>query len=297
MRVFVTGAGGFIGSRIASRLQDAGHEVVPHSRSRNGDLEPCSIPIDTEVMVNSAGRLGGKGVSLAEMELSNAGIPAMMADHCGRTGARIIHLSTPGVTGLLPEASEDSPYAPWGDYERTKALGERILLKEGVRELVTVLRPDFVYGPGDTHKLPLFRKAAGGFFPLIGRSGARIRPTFVEDVCSSVEASLPGGPISGGIYNIGGPDVVTVGELARRAGECMGRKVLLLPVPRVLFRLALLLGPLRPRSLSESRVRLLGEDHYVSIDRAAAAGFVPGWPVAGGVERTMEWYREEGYIR
>ncbi|OPL17836.1 MAG: hypothetical protein AVO35_08125 [Candidatus Aegiribacteria sp. MLS_C] len=299
MRIFVTGAGGFIGSRIASRLRNAGHEVVTHSRSLNGDLVPGSIPLDAEVIVNSAGRLGGRGVPLEEMEKSNAGIPAMIADHCGRTGARVIHLSTPGVTGLIPEASEDSPYAPWGDYERTKTLGERILLGEGSpdSEPVTVLRPDFVYGPGDRHKLPLFRKAAGGLFPLIGRRGARIRPTFVEDVCSAVEASLPGGRLSGGLYNIGGPDIVTVGDLALQAGECVGRRVLLLPVPRVALRLLLLLGPLCPPSLSQSRLRLLGEDHYVSIDRACAAGFQPEWPVPDGVAKTMEWYRNEGYLR
>lgn len=298
MRIFVTGAGGFIGSRIAMRLKESGHDVKGHSRSLEGDLVRDSIPEDLDAVVNSAGRLGGRDVPLDEMERANAGIPALLVDHCRSSGAHLIHLSTPGVTGLAVEASEDLDYSPWGAYERTKTEGER-LVREGLQESgrLTVLRPDFVYGPGDTHKLPLFRQAASGLFPLIGTRGARIRPTFVEDVCSAVQASLPGGPLSGGLYNIGGPETVTVRELAGCIGRHLHRKVLILPVPKLLLRAVLLLGPLAPSRLSRSRLKLLGEDHFVSIQRASSAGFRPAWPVEQGVGETLEWYIGEGFLR
>lgn len=299
MKIFVTGAGGFIGSRITRHLSGLGHEVAGHVRSRSGDLTMESIPPDTEIVVNSAGRLGKKGVNSGELASANESVPAILGDFCSINSASLIHISTPGVTGLLPAASEDMEYRPWGEYESSKMRGELTLLENSslLRDRLTILRPDFVYGPGDLHKLPLFRQAASGWFPLIGRNGARIRPTYCEDVCRAVEESLPGGILSGGLYNIGGPLVLTLREVAKLIADGMGRKVRLIPLPRGIFRLALLLGPLCPSSLSPSRFRLFGEDHYVSTDKAEKAGFRAEWPPEKGLRETAMWYVREGFIK
>ncbi len=299
MKVFVTGAGGFIGSRLVEFLEELGHEVAFHVRSESGDLTENSIPDDTRVVVNSAGRLGRKGVDLKELTLANASLPVMLADHCSRTGSHLIHLSTPGVTGLAVDGDEEMEYDPWGDYERTKAQGEQALLTHSVlaEGLLTILRPDFVYGPGDLHKLPLFRHVAGGILPVIGREGARIRPTYRDDVCRAVEASLPGGILSGGLFNIAGSETVTVRELSQMIAAAIGRKVRILPLPKVVFRFALLLGPLCPSSLSESRLRLFGEDHFVSIKKVESVGFSPIWTLGEGLDATVSWYLRNGLIR
>ena len=294
----MAGAGGFIGSWICGSLSRAGHEIVGHVRSEKGDITPNSIPVESEVVVNAAGRLGGHGGDTDSLTASNEALPKLLGDFC-RSGERnLIHISTPGVTGLRADAKETDEYDPWGDYERTKMRGEKALL-EGCglsAEQLTILRPDFVYGPGDMHKYPLFFRAAGGWFPLIGSGSARLRPTYAADVCSAVEASLPEGPLSGGIYNIGGPEVVSFRELVRTISEVMEVRTRLVPVPRMLFRIALKLGPLRPSSLSESRFRLFGEDHFVSITKAVEAGFSPRWSLRGGIGKTVEWYREEGVL-
>ncbi|MBN2586196.1 MAG: NAD-dependent epimerase/dehydratase family protein [Candidatus Fermentibacteraceae bacterium] len=299
MKVFVAGAGGFIGSRLVEFLGELGHEVAFHVRSESGDLTENSIPEDTRVVVNSAGRLGGKDADLSELKLANASLPVMLADRCSRTGAHLIHLSTPGVTGLAADADEEMEYDPRGDYERTKAQGEQAILTHSIMAegLLTVLRPDFVYGPGDLHKLPLFRHVAGGFMPVIGREGARIRPTYRDDVCRAVEASLPGGRLCGGLFNIAGPETVTVRGLSLMIADAIGRKVRILPLPKVVFRLALLLGPLCPSSLSQSRLRLFGDDHFVSIKKAESVSFSPVWTLRKGLDATVSWYLRNGLIR
>lgn len=299
MKIFVTGAGGFIGSRLTHHLSGLGHEVSGHVRSISGDLTMDSIPPDTEVVVNSAGRLGKTDVESAELAAANEALPAILGDFCSIAPSDLIHISTPGVTGLLPEASENLEYRPWGKYEISKMRGELALLEKGsqLRDRLTILRPDFVYGPGDLHKLPLFRQAASGWFPLIGRNGARIRPTYCEDVCRAVEAALPGGILRGGLYNIGGPKILTLRELVEIIAGKVGRKVRLLPLPRNIFRLALLLGPLCPSSLSRSRLRLFGEDHYVSTEKAEKAGFKPIWPPEKGLRETVAWYVRERLIQ
>ena len=294
MKIFVTGAGGFIGSAISVYLKNEGYDVFDHVRSINGDITFDSIPADADVIVNAAGKLGKFEVDPAELKHSNTILPSILADFCAKHKMHLIHLSTPGVTGLYANVSEDSPLEPWGGYEKTKKDGEVILRKHPQLppEKLTILRPDFVYGPGDLHKLELFRQVDKGWIPLIGRNGARLRPTFSEDVCRAVESSLPGGRLNGGLYNIGGPEIVTFREFTGEISKALHKNARCIPIPRLAFRIGLLLGPLRPKALSRSRFRLFGEDHYVSIDKAASDGFNPTWRVSDGIARTVSWYQD-----
>ncbi len=299
MRIFITGAGGFIGSRISEYLARNGHEILDHVRSRDGDLSPDKIPGNIDVIINAAGRLGITGVHISELTLSNATLPGMLADYCSRMDIHLIHISTPGVTGLSTNASEDSEYNPAGDYELSKLAGETILRKHEYprSDLLTILRPDFVYGPGDFHKLALFKQISKGWIPLIGKNGARIRPTFAEDVCRAVECSLPAGILSGGLFNIAGPETVTIRELSGVIASALERTLRIIPLPRIFFKMALNLGALCPEALSESRFRLFGKDHFVSTAKAEKAGFHPEWDIGSGINETVSWYLSNGALR
>ncbi len=298
MKVFVTGAGGFIGSSILDHLLNCGHTVEGHIKSEEGNLTEASLPADVDVLINAAGKLGVSGVDTVELTNSNSKIPVILADFCYDHQIHLIHLSTPGVTGLHSDVKEDAPYDPWGVYEKTKMEGEILLRKHPLilKNMITILRPDFVYGPGDMHKLTLFRQISKGWMPLIGKAGAGIRPTYCSDVCRAVESALPGGILNGGLFNIGGPDIVTIRELSSEIASALGRKLRVIPLPRILFRLSLLLGPLCPDALSESRVRLFGEDHYVSTTKAEQEGFYPKWNIRKGIGETVSWYRTNGIL-
>ncbi len=297
MRILLAGAGGFIGSHLARRLSAEGHEVVPLVRPDRGVFDPDRFPDGIDAAVNAAGRLGGPGVGPDELAAANTALPAAMAGICAERGIPLVHLSTPGVAGLLGGSREDSPQAPWGAYEESKAAAERLLPGLMPERLLTVLRPDFVYGPGDRHKLSFFRQVGRGWFPLVGGGGALLRPTFVIDVCRAVRESLGGGLIGPGTWNIGGPEVVSVRGFAGAAAGVMGVRLLRIPVPAFLFRAALLLGPLAPPQLSRSRLALFGRDHWVDVSKASAAGFAPATSLADGLAATVAWYRDEGLIR
>ncbi len=296
MRVFVAGAGGFIGRAAAEILEEAGHEVERHVRSRDGDLAGLSLSGGFDAVVNAAGRLGGPGVGARELEAGNIGPAEAIASGCADGPARVIHLSTPGVAGLVAGAREDQPPAPWGLYEESKARAEEILARAIPGDRLTILRPDFVYGPGDLHKLPLFRQVARGWFPLVGRGRARLRPTFRGDAARAVLAALPGGVLGCGVWNIGGPEVTSVRALAAACASAMGRRVFLPAVPRALYEAAMILGPLRPAALSPSRLDLFGRDHFVDTARASAAGFDALVGLAEGIPETVRWYRSQGLI-
>ncbi len=298
MRVFVTGAGGFIGSSILNHLLNCGHTAAGHNRSEEGNLVESSLPADVDVIVNAAGKLGIPGVDTEELTASNSELPAVLADFCDEHQIHLIHLSTPGVIGLHSDVKEDAPYDPWGIYEKTKMEGEISLRKHPLsrNNMITILRPDFVYGPGDMHKLELFNQVGKGWFPVIGFEGASIRPTYCVDVCRAVEASLPGGCLGGGLFNIGGPEVLKFRDFILKTASAMSVKLTILPIPRLFFYLALKLGPLCPKALSESKYKLFGTDHSVSISRAEMAGFYPEWDLKKGMEKTVSWYRKNGIL-
>jgi nucleoside-diphosphate-sugar epimerase len=298
MRVFVTGAGGFIGGAACRHLAALGHEVLGHVSTRDGILCSNSVPSGMDLIVNSAGKLGKTGVTENELTSSNTLLAEMLASVCEIAGIHLVHISTPGVVGLCADSGEESPLAPWGAYERSKAEGESLLRKRlGLPGgLLTILRPDFVYGPGDRHKLDLFRQVSRGIMPLIGWNGARIRPTFVDDVCMAISDALPGGCLHGDLYHIGGPEIVNLRELTNMIAATLPRRVIPLPLPRWVYRLALRTGPLCPASISESRRRLFGEDHFVCTEKASRAGFKPSWGLRAGVQATVSWYRSEGLL-
>jgi len=289
MRVFLAGATGFLGRHICKAIQCSGHTVLPHSFSAHGELR--ELPGSIDLVVNSAGKLGGSGYQDSMLEEANLELPAMLAGECLSRGIPLIHLSTPGVCGLRSGNSETDDYAPVGVYEETKARAEAELL--GMLPDVTILRPDFVFGAGDMHKYPLFRQVAKGWFPLVGRGDAKTRPTDAEDVARAVLMAFPGEALHRGVYNIGGPDVLSIREIVSVIAGVLGRSVLTLPVPRLLFKAALKLGPLCPPGLSESRYRLFGTHRFTDTTRAFRAGFTPGSSFRQTAEKAVAWYREK----
>ncbi len=292
MNVFLTGASGFIGGYIKQAAEKAGHTVTGHGYSKQGTFS--ELPPGIDLVVNSAGRLGGQGATSEELRAANVLLPVTLGRQCRKAGIPLIHLSTPGVTGLSANARENSRYDPMGDYESSKVEAEKQLISNCPG--VTILRPDFVFGPGDMHKFPLFRQVHKGWFPMVGYGSARTRPTDVRDVADAVLNSFPGEPLSKGIYNIGGPDVLSVKEVAQYISVAMSKSARFIPIPRFVFRTALMLGPLCPKTLSGSRYHLFGMDRFCNTDKARKKGFVPSRSFSLTAIDAVNWYRERGLL-
>ncbi|MCD4708450.1 MAG: NAD-dependent epimerase/dehydratase family protein [Candidatus Sabulitectum sp.] len=292
MNVFLAGASGFIGGYIKQAVKRAGHAVTVHNFSKLGTF--LKLPPGIDLVVNSAGKLGGQGATSEELRAANVLLPITLGNECRKAGIPLIHLSTPGVTGLSANAAENSRYNPMGDYESTKVEAEKQLISNCPG--VTILRPDFVFGPGDMHKFPLFRQVSKGWFPTVGYGSARTRPTDVRDVADAVLKSFPGKPLSKGIYNIGGPDVLSIKEVVECISVAMGKSVRFLPIPRFVFRTALMFGPLCPKALSRSRYHLFGMDRFSNTNKARKKGFVPSRSFSLTAIDAVNWYREQGFL-
>jgi NADH dehydrogenase len=103
----------------------------------------------------------------------------------------------------------------------------------------TIIRPSWVYGPEDK-SLNRFLKMSGflPFVPLIGAAGKQqMQPVFVEDVARAVADTLETPAADNKIFELGGPQVMSMSDVVRTALQVSGRKRLLLPGPKPVMKL------------------------------------------------------------
>jgi NADH dehydrogenase len=122
---------------------------------------------------------------------------------------RLVHVSALGADPQGPSM-----------YQRSKARGETVLHNAGLD--LTVLRPSVIFGSEDKF-LNLFADLQNvvPFMPLAG-SGTRFQPVWVADVARAVAVCLQKPYTIGQTFELCGPDVLTLGELVKRAGQWAG---------------------------------------------------------------------------
>ncbi len=123
-------------------------------------------------------------------------------------------------------ADPDSP----SRYIASKGQGEKATLSEFPG--ATILRPSVVFGPEDD----FFNRfgALARFFwviPLFGGGGTRLQPVYVGDVARAAVAALAGETKPGVVYELGGPQVMTLREAAEFALRATERRRLLVGLP------------------------------------------------------------------
>jgi len=252
MRIFVTGALGFIGAHFIERAVGAGHQVSGLYRAAQGEkadllrkltaqgaklyqgdiLKPETLAPalpGADCVCHFAAAFKGSGHTDQEfIDINVAGTEAVLRAGAAAGIRRFVFCSTAGIYGqsLAGTTDETARPQPWNAYERSKHAAE-----EAVRRLAAelgieyvILRPAVVYGPRDDRLLKLFRSAAKGRFPLFGPGNGRRHMVFVTDV---VDAFLLGCTTAGAANQemiIAGPEAVPLHELLNVLAGVMDRK-------------------------------------------------------------------------
>ena len=198
------------------------------------------------------------------------------------------------VSAIGADANSPSVYA------RTKAAGEKAI-KEVFPDAV-ILRPSVVFGPEDE----FFNRFAAlarvsPVLPLIGGGKTRFQPVFVGDVAKAVIAALTGKAQAGAVYELGGPEILSMREVMERVLTYSMRKRMLVSLPIALAKLQGAILQLLPNPpLTLDQVRLLEKDNVVSEaakrDHRTLEGLGIEEPVAvvAVVPDYLEQYRPKG---
>lgn len=329
MKVVITGANGFIGAALVHHFSAQGHEVVGLVQSfshlwrlidldldiHQGDVRrPESLVgvfAGAEWVVHAAGRLGEPGVPedvYYDVHVTGTEnvLRAVSAD---APGARVLHISTPGVLGPLLAISpvtlpdETTPVAPSNPYERTKAVGEWVARQYAHKGMdIVIVRPEFVYGPGDVHVLGLFRMIQRGLFFYIGDGDNYCHPSYIDDVVNGMALCLVHGQ-SGETYHIAGERPERWRAFAGAIANALEVAPPRLHLPRSLAKAGALAGEVAGRvfgrtpPLSRTGVDFFSEDRGTSCAKARSElGYIPEVDIEQGTRLAVAWYRERGLL-
>jgi dihydroflavonol-4-reductase len=253
--VLVTGAGGFIGARLALDLAaGSGADVravdlrpvpaAPGLRPATVDLRQTSALPSLVDGVDTVFHLASAHLQVRQSEAEYRDVNVRATAELVRVSVaagvrRFVHTSTVGIYGHVaaPPAREDTEPAPGNAYERTKLEGERAVLEAaaGTGLELIILRPAWVYGPGCPRMAKLLRSVQRGRFFYIGRGSNLRHPIYIDDAIAAFRraADAPAS-LSGRAYVIAGPRYITLRELVDTCARQLHVKPPRLRLPRAL---------------------------------------------------------------
>lgn len=305
-RVVVTGAAGFIGSRLCGELVASGHQVTGidafvdyyprylkeanlsallgrpeftffEADLRTADLHPLLLGAD---VVLHAAAMPGLPRSWTQFDLymtCNLLATQRVAEAARMVGVgKVVYVSTSSVYGEFAVGDESMPTRPVSPYGVTKLAAEHLLqvYHETLDLPVLVLRYFSVYGPAQRPDMAynIFIEAMLDGRPIVvfGDGRASRSSTYVDDCVRATVAAIESGP-TGEVFNIGGGEVASVLDTVGLIAEALDTE------PDIVF--------------AEARD---GDQRFTAADTSKATrvlGYVPRVALRDGIAAQVQWQR------
>jgi nucleoside-diphosphate-sugar epimerase len=275
MKAFVTGATGFVGSRLAKRLRERGDEVVCLVRNPDkaaelkaagcilvrGDLgDEAAIReglqgCDAAFHLAADYRVGVKPSEYPAMQAANIDGTRRVLDEAVAAGVKkVVYVSTIAAFGNTRGETVDESFRHDGgsytsEYERTKVEAHRIAeerIAQGAP--VVIVQPGGIYGPGDHSAVgSQIEQAAAGKLPALAFPQLGLNMVHVDDVVEGILLAYDKGN-AGEAYVLGG-ELTTLGDIVRKAAEIGGRKPPRITMPTGVLKAMVPVAPLVTKAM------------------------------------------------
>jgi len=297
--VTLIGGGGFLGRYVAKELLGAGARLRIAQRDPReaqflkpqgglGQIQFVTADIrkpatvaravqGADAVVNLVGVLKGDfqavhvdGARAVAEAAAAAGVPAL------------VHVSAIGADPASPSA-----------YGRSKGEGEAAV--RAAFPGATILRPSLLFGREDQ----FVNRFAGMIASLpvvpVLRAGVRFQPVYVADVAQAVVKALSDGSAAGRVFELGGPDELSMGALIRWIASAVGREPSVVEIPDALGGLIAMAGFLPGAPITRDQWQMLQKDNVVSAgaEGLGALGVTPT-PLDAVATSWLVQYRRHG---
>ncbi|MFE8585154.1 complex I NDUFA9 subunit family protein [Sphingomonas sp. NCPPB 2930] len=294
--VTLIGGGGFLGRYVARELMRTGARVrvaqrdprqAYFLRTQGGLGQTQFVAADiarpdtvaravegADAVVNLVGVMGG---NMQRIHVDGARTVAEAARAAGVEA--LAHVSAIGADSNGAAA-----------YARSKGQGE-----DAVRQAfpnATILRPSIVFGREDQFVNRFAGMVSAPIVPIL-RAGVKFQPVFAGDVGQAIVAAILDGETHGGhTYELGGPDVLSMGELVRWIAATLGRTPNFVELPDFA---GALLARLPGSPISWDQWLMLQQDNVVAAGAPglAALGVTPA-PLATVAPEYLIRFRKAG---
>jgi NADH dehydrogenase len=294
MKIFVTGASGFVGGYVLEVLQNAGHHITVLVRPGSEHKLPAdfsgeiisdnvfdfSFPPQSDAVVHLIGILRPNFWRADTFEKLHFCATKVVVDKAVTAGAK--RFLTVSANGVKPHGTA---------YQRTKYMAEQYLRNSGLEW--TIFRPSVLFGDpahpsGDVGKPEfsslLYRQLVKLPLPApmfytgmaIRQAGRfKLQPAYVDDLAKGIAAALIKDPSAGKVYHVGGPEKLMWRETIDTITSAVGkRRKWKIPVPAWgIGAIAALLGWLPFFPITRDQITMLmegntcdGSDFYKEFD-------------------------------
>jgi len=326
--ILVTGATGFIGSRVARLLSGRGERVraLVRTTSRRENLEGLDLDLVTgdlqdpeslrravagcEVVYHVAADYRLSARDPQELQRSNVEGTRSLLEACGAAGvAKVVYTSSVGALGIPADGTPGTEATPValsdmiGVYKRTKFLAEQEALRFAAEGLpVVIVNPSTPVGPGDIKPTPTGRMIVdflNGRMPAYVDTGLNL--VDVDDVAAGHLLAAERGRV-GEKYILGNRNM-TLREILETLAEITG-----LPAPRMRMPYAVALGAGYASRIGSlitggepgiplEGVRMARKKMFFDASKAVRQLGLPQTPVETALARAVRWFDEHGYVR
>jgi nucleoside-diphosphate-sugar epimerase len=288
-------------------LESRGIELFEGDLARPETLAPCLEGVD--VVVHAAAHIGDWGPAENYRAINVVALEHLLtaALHQGDL-KRWIQISSLGVYPAVDHFGTDETLpidaAGLDGYTRTKAEAE-IVVRDHIRRdnlPAVILRPGFIYGPGDRHVVPrLVERFEGGLIKFIGPGDKLLNNVYVGNLIDAIFQAIETDEAVGETFNLRDARLVTRREYLQAVADHLDKQ---LPGSIPLWLAKLLVGPiegwakLRGRTeaplLTKARIKFMAVNLDFSIAKAQRIlEYQPRVDFREGFAESLAWFEAQ----
>ena len=322
--VLVTGGGGFLGKAIIKKLLKKKVSVKSFSRNYYSELEQLGVEQiqgdlqnlnqintackDCDLIFHVAAKPGIWGTWNEFYGINVTGTENVIKACNNNNISRLIYTSSPSVVfdgKDMEGVDENVPYPDKyeGFYPETKAIAEKIVLKQTSNNLKTIiLRPHLIWGPEDNHVVPGIISRAKKL-KKVGRHDDLTDTIFIDNAADAhilaAEKLKANASLSGNIYFISQDDPVSKWYMADKFLEAAG----LSPIKgKVSAKTAYIAGSVfeflyslfrikKDPPMTKFAAKELATSHWFNISKAKKdLGYEPKVSIEQGLKQLKQWF-------